>query len=88
MTEELEGVDKAMTAEEKDIDCLFELCKEDFPFLSSEEQTINIGKFLHVSQIKRIPDGKNVKYLARTWRRLGSGGQTRDWAGSWLLYSK
>ena len=40
-----------MTAEENDIDCLFELCKEDFPFLSSEQQTINIGKFLQVSQI-------------------------------------
>jgi len=47
LTDELENVDKAMTAEENDIDCLFDLCKEDFPFLSSEQQTINIGKFLH-----------------------------------------
>ena len=51
LTDEIESLDKAMTAEENDIDCLFELCKEDFPFLSSEQQTINIGKFLQVSQI-------------------------------------
>ena len=67
-----------MTAEENDIDCLFELCKEDFPFLSSEQQTINIGKFLHVSQIKEYPEQCHILCqdlektgIRRTDKRLG-----------------
>ena len=58
-----------MTAEENDIDCLFELCKEDFPFLSSEQQTINIGKFLHVSQIKEY----QIRILSNIMPGLGEG---------------
>ena len=69
LTDELDNVDKAMTAEENDIDCLFELCKEDFPFLSSEQQTINIGKFLHVSQIKEY----QIRILSNIMPGLGEG---------------
>ena len=31
---------------EEEIDLLFDLCKEDFPSLSSQESTINVGVFL------------------------------------------
>ena len=32
---------------EEEIDLLFDLCKEDFPSLSSQESTINVGVFLN-----------------------------------------
>ena len=48
LTDEID-LERKVSAVEEELDCLFELCKEDFPFLSTEEQTINIGKFLNVS---------------------------------------
>ena len=48
MTDELESPNNKVSAEADEIDCLFELCKEDFPFITSKQQTINIGKFLTV----------------------------------------
>jgi hypothetical protein len=51
LTDEMESPNSEMSAEAKEIDCLFELCKEDFPFITSQPQIINIGKFLHVSLI-------------------------------------
>ena len=47
----MESPNNEMSVEAKEIDCLFELCKEDFPFITTQQQIINIGKFLHVSQI-------------------------------------
>ena len=45
MTEVAED-DKNQNIEEE-IDLLFDLCKEDFPSLSSQESTINVGVFLN-----------------------------------------
>ena len=44
MTEE--AVDDQNENIEEEIDLLFDLCKEDFPSLSSQESTINVGVFL------------------------------------------
>ena len=63
MTDEIESQGNELSAEAKDISCLFELCKEDFPFITSKQQTINIGKFLHVSKICILPPWIRLIYF-------------------------
>ena len=58
MTDE---VDTPNSAEAEEIDCLFELCKEDLPFLNAQEQTLNVGRFLNVKIILTMSYMKNLR---------------------------
>jgi len=68
LTDELESPNNKLSAEADEIDCLFELCKEDFPFITSKQQTINIGKFL--TELEKTGIRRNDKRLNGLVKKL------------------